>query len=62
MIDTLAIISFRVDRVTRKYRDAVIFDDLRLEYEKEIHFVDDRLVLTSKTIGRDIQDWDRNLA
>jgi site-specific DNA recombinase len=56
--DIVAIISYRVDRVTRNYRDAVVFDDLRLEYEKELHFVDDRLVLTNKTVGRDIQDWD----
>lgn len=56
--DVVAIISFRVDRVTRNYRDAVVFDDLRMEYDKELHFVDDRLILTNKTVGRDIQDWD----
>ena len=53
-----AVIGFRVDRVTRNFRDAVAMDDLRNEYGKELHFVDDRLVLTSKSFGRDIQDWD----
>lgn len=33
-------------------------DNLRIDYDKELHFVDDRLILTSKTFGRDIQDWD----
>ncbi len=56
--DIQAIICFRVDRITRNYRDAVIIDDLRIENGKEIHFVDDRLVLTPKSRGRDIQDWD----
>jgi len=52
------IISYRVDRVTRNYRDAVLFDDLRMDYDKELHFVHDRLVLTKKSVGRDITDWD----
>lgn len=56
--DVQAIITFRVDRVTRNYRDAVTIDDLRVDYDKEIHCVDDRLILTSKSKGRDIQDWD----
>lgn len=52
------IIGFRVDRLTRNYRDAVEMDVLRTEYDKELHFVSDRLVLTAKSYGRDIQDWD----
>ncbi|MCC7432011.1 recombinase family protein [Candidatus Peregrinibacteria bacterium] len=52
------IIGFRVDRLTRNYRDAVEMDVLRTEYNKELHFVSDRLVLTAKSYGRDIQDWD----
>lgn len=56
--DVQAIITFRVDRATRNYRDAVTMDDLRVDYDKQIHFVDDRLILTSKSSGRDIQDWD----
>lgn len=31
---------------------------MRLNYDKEIHFVYDRLVISKNTIGRDIQDWD----
>jgi site-specific DNA recombinase len=53
-----AIISFRVDRVTRNFRDAVLFDNLRSDYGKELHFVYDHLVLNKKSAGREIQDWD----
>ncbi len=53
-----AIITYRVDRITRNYRDAVAMDDLRLEQGKELHFVNDRLVITKDSTGRDIQDWD----
>ena len=56
--DIKIIIAYRVDRMTRNYRDAVLIDELRLEYDKEIHFVHDRLVITKNTVGRDIQDWD----
>ena len=53
-----AIIAYRVDRITRNFRDAVLIDELRLNYNKEIHFVYDRLVISKNTMGRDIQDWD----
>lgn len=56
--DIKAIISYRVDRITRNFRDAVAIDELRLDYDKEIHFVHDRLVISKTTIGRDIVDWD----
>ncbi len=56
--DVKVILCFRVDRATRNYRDAVLIDDLRLEYDKEIHFVYDHLVINKKSVGRDIQDWD----
>lgn len=56
--DIKVIISYRVDRITRNYRDAVKIDELRLEYGKEIHFVYDRLVINKDSVGRDIQDWD----
>lgn len=56
--DIGVIIAYRVDRITRNYRDAVLIDDLRSEHQKEIHFVYDRLVIGQKTIGRDITDWD----
>lgn len=52
------VIAYRVDRITRNFRDAVLIDDLRLNHSKEIHFVYDRLVINNKTVGRDIQDWD----
>lgn len=53
-----AIIAFRVDRITRNFRDAVEMDNLRMDYNKELHFAHDRLVITQKSVGRDIQDWD----
>jgi len=56
--DIPIIIAFRVDRMTRNYRDAVEMDVLRTEYNKELHFVNDRLILTAKSFGRDIQEWD----
>lgn len=56
--DVKAIVSYRVDRITRNYRDAVAMDDLRLEYDKELHFVYDRLIIHRKSVGRDITDWD----
>jgi site-specific DNA recombinase len=56
--DIKVIISYRVDRITRNYRDAVKIDELRLDYGKEIHFVYDHLIITNKTVGRDMQDWD----
>lgn len=56
--DIGVIIAYRVDRITRNYRDAVLIDDLRSEHQKQIHFVYDRLVIGQKTTGRDITDWD----
>lgn len=56
--DIRHILAFRVDRMTRNYRDAVAIDMLRTDHDKELHFVYDRLVLTSESVGRDIQDWD----
>ncbi|MCH2227417.1 MAG: recombinase family protein [Candidatus Caenarcaniphilales bacterium] len=56
--DIKVVIAYRVDRITRNFRDAVMIDDLVKNYDKEIHFVDDRLVINRKSYGRDIQDWD----
>jgi DNA invertase Pin-like site-specific DNA recombinase len=56
--DVTCIVGFRVDRMTRNFRDHVLLDDLRLNYQKELHFVHDRLVITQATVGKDIQDWD----
>lgn len=56
--DIKAIITFRVDRITRNFRDASDLDDLRINNDIELHFAHDRLVLDKKSYGRDIQDWD----
>ena len=56
--DVKAIIAFRVDRATRNFADHVAMDTLRNEYDKELHFVHDRLVINRQSVGRDIQDWD----
>ncbi|MBU0976110.1 recombinase family protein [Patescibacteria group bacterium] len=54
----VAIIGFRVDRLTRNFRDAVKMDELRQNYDKELHFVNDHLVLTKDTHGTKITEWD----
>ncbi len=56
--DLKVIIAYRVDRITRNFRDAVLMDDLRANHGKDLHFVFDRLVIGPKTVGRDITDWD----
>ena len=56
--DVEAIIAFRVDRATRNFADHVTMDNLRTEYDKELYFVHDRLVITARSVGRDITDWD----
>ena len=56
--DIAAVIAYRVDRITRNYRDAVLIDELRLNDDKEIHFVHDRLVIAKHTVGREITEWD----
>jgi len=39
-------------------KKAILIDDLRTNFNKEIHFVYDRLVIKPKPVGRDITDWD----
>lgn len=56
--DITDIISFRVDRITRNFKDAVAIDDLRTSYGKNIHCIDDRLVLTEDSTSNDITQWD----
>ena len=56
--DVTDIISFRVDRITRNFRDAVTMDDLRLSYGKIIHCIDDHLVLTENSSSNDVTQWD----
>jgi site-specific DNA recombinase len=56
--DVKSIIAYRVDRMTRNYRDAVLINDLIVENDIEVHFVHDKLVINRNSIGRDICDWD----
>jgi len=56
--DIKIIITFRVDRLTRNFKDAVEMEILRKEYNKELHFVSDRLVLKQNSYGKEIQEWD----
>lgn len=56
--DVPIIIGYRVDRLTRNYHDHVLLDDLRLNHGKELHFVHDRLVISQRSVGREITEWD----
>ncbi len=53
-----SIIAFRVDRVTRNFRDHFEADALMKDFNKEFHFVQDGLIINKNTTGRDITDWD----
>lgn len=46
--DVTEIISFRVDRITRNFRDAVAMDEMRQKYDKYIHCIDDRLIFIQR--------------
>lgn len=52
------VIAFRVDRMTRNPRDAVVIEELRSEYHKCIHFVDDNFILSEHSGRNDIFNWD----
>ena len=56
--DIEAIIAFRVDRITRNFRDAVAMDELRNDFGKELHFVDDRLMIDRNSKSNEIAQWD----
>ena len=56
--EVVALVGYRVDRLTRNFRDHVAMDDMRLEHGKELHFVHDRLVISKNTVGLAIQQWD----
>lgn len=56
--DIGAIIAYRVDRITRNFRDAVEMDNLRIEHRKELHFVQDRLVIKPESVGKEVTEWD----
>ena len=55
--DITEIISFRVDRITRNFRDAVTMNELRQKYDKNIHCIDDRLVLHKDSPVNDLTQW-----
>ena len=55
------IISFRVDRLTRNFHDAVAIDDLRIKYNKRIHLIDNNLILTRDSRKNDLLQWDMNV-
>lgn len=52
------IIAFRVDRITRNYKDAVAVDDLMEEYGVSVHFTDERLILNKNSSSSDRGQWD----
>ncbi len=52
------IITFRVDRMTRNFRDSVLIDDLRKKHKVRLHFIDDRLVLSQESRSNEIIQWD----
>jgi hypothetical protein len=41
-----------------KFTASEIIDELRFNYDKEIHFVYEQLIISKNTMGRDVQDWD----
>lgn len=55
--DVNNVIAFRVDRITRNYRDSVIMDDMRLNSGLYLHFVDEHLVLHKNSPARDLTVW-----
>ena len=52
------IVSFRVDRITRNFRDSVLIDELRTKHKVKLHFIDDRLVLSEESRSNEIIQWD----
>ncbi len=52
------IIALKADRLTRNIKDAVVIDDLRKEYHKTIHLVDNNLILDENSGPNAIFMWD----
>ncbi|MDR0887412.1 MAG: recombinase family protein [Candidatus Nomurabacteria bacterium] len=52
------IIAYRVDRMTRNFADFVLMDELRSNYDKCLHFIEDRLVITKDSRTSETQQWD----
>lgn len=51
------LIAFRVDRITRCFRDAVCIDGLRINNDLHVHLVDERLILHKNSPSRDLTVW-----
>lgn len=51
------IIAFRVDRITRNFKDAVKMDELRQHEGVRIHCVDEHLVLSKDSKASDLTAW-----
>lgn len=55
--DVNDVIAFRIDRITRNYKDAVVMDELRICEGIRIHFVDEHLVLHKNSPSQDLTMW-----
>lgn len=51
------VISFRIDRLTRSFKDAVVIDELRKSQNKRFHCIDERLILHKDSPARDLTQW-----
>lgn len=51
------LIAFRIDRITRCFRDAVEVDNLRTQNNLKIHLVDEHLVLHKDSPASDLTAW-----
>lgn len=55
--DVKDVVAFRIDRITRSYRDAVVMDELRMCEGIRIHFVDEHLILHKDSPSQDLTMW-----
>ena len=55
--DVSEVIAFRVDRITRNFKDAVAMNDIMQQYDKHIHCIDENLVLHRDSPARDLSMW-----
>lgn len=56
--DVEVVLAFRVNRITRNYRDAVAMDELRVDFNKELHFVESGLIIHRSSRSSDVTRWD----
>jgi len=55
--ETIAIVTERVDRFQRSFRELVEFDQLRKDGKVELHFINENLVLHRNSPAPDIMMW-----